>query len=74
MQQSLDMKEKVMSNMASVRDASNLVTALINQGLIKTKDPEEIATEINWYRNKFKEWHIEDLPLQNIQGTQDKTK
>ena len=58
-----DYKGKLMSNMAAVRDSSNIVAAMINSGILKPKNVEETVTEINYLRNKFTEWHLQDISV-----------
>lgn len=60
----VDFKSKLMSNMAAVRDSSNIVAAMITAGVIKPKNIDDASIEINFLRNKFMEWHLEGL--QNI--------
>ena len=53
--------------MASVRDGSNIIAAMINAGVLKPKSVEDTITEINLLRNKFMEWHTEGISSEDYQ-------
>jgi len=62
MQQSLDdIKSELMARMGNIRDASSLVSAMINAGIIKPKDTDEVVTVVNGLRNRFHDWVFEDI-------------